>query len=117
MAGPLWDFDWKTFRLDNEEWVTKNHLYFDVLFTDPVFVSRVKQRWNLYEEKLRSIDQFIESEAQRIRNSEEMNHQMWPITQNTNEDIHLSFSEAVARMKQSYQAKLEFMDRGIDAMK
>jgi hypothetical protein len=117
MAGPLWDFDWKTFRLDNEEWVTKNHLYFDILFTDPVFVSRVKQRWNLYEEKLRSIDQFIESEAQRIRNSEEMNHQMWPITQNTNEDIHLSFSEAVARMKQSYQAKLEFMDRGIDAMK
>lgn len=117
MAGPLWDFDWKTFRLDNEEWVTKSHLYFDVLFTDPVFVSRVKQRWNLYEGKFRSVDQFIESEAQRIRNSEEMNHQMWPVTQNTNEDIHLSFSEAVTRMRQSYQAKLEFMDRGIDAMK
>jgi hypothetical protein len=112
-AGPVWDFDWKTFRLDNEEWVTKGHLYYEVLFTDPVFVAAVKERWNLYEAKLRAIPQFIEAEAQRIRNSEEMNHQMWPITQNTNGDIDLSFSEAVARMKSSYQAKLEFMDKGI----
>lgn len=59
---------------------------------------------------------FIESEAQRIRNSEEVNHQMWPVTQNTNEDIDLSFAEAVARMKQSYEAKLEFMDRGIEKL-
>ena len=112
-AGPVWDFDWKTFRLDNEEWVTKGHLYYEVLFTDPVFVAAVKERWNLYEAKLRAIPQFIEAEAQRIRNSEEMNHQMWPVTQNTNQDIDLSFSEAVARMKSSYQAKLEFMDKGI----
>ena len=112
-AGPVWDFDWKTYRLNNEEWVTKNHLYYDVLFTDPVFVAAVKERWNLYETKLRAIPQFIEAEAQRIRNSEEVNHQMWPVTQNTNEDINLSFSEAVARMKMSYEAKLEFMDKEI----
>ena len=112
-AGPVWDFDWKTFRLDNEEWVTKGHLYYEVLFTDPVFVAAVKERWNLYEAKLRAIPQFIEAEAQRIRNSEEMNHQMWPVTQNTNEDIDLSFSDAVARMKSAYEAKLEFMDKGI----
>lgn len=112
-AGPVWDFDWKTYRLNNEEWVTRTHLYYDVLFTDPVFVAAVKERWNLYEPKLRAIPEFIEAEAQRIRNSEEMNHQMWPVTQNTNEDINLSFSEAVARMKMSYEAKLEFMDKGI----
>ena len=112
-AGPVWDFDWKTYRLNNEEWVTKTHLYYDVLFTDPVFVAAVKERWNLYETKLRAIPQFIEAEAQRIRNSEEVNHQMWPVTQNTNEDINLSFSEAVARMKMSYEAKLEFMDKEI----
>lgn len=41
---------------------------------------------------------------------------MWPVTQNTNEDIDLSFAEAVARMKQSYEAKLEFMDRGIEKL-
>lgn len=115
-AGPVWDFDWKTFRSDNEEWVTRNHLYYDVLFTDPLFVDRVKERWNMHVAKLRAIPKFIESEADRIRNSEDVNHQMWPVTQNTNGDIDLSFSEAVARMKRSYEAKLEFMDRGIQAM-
>jgi hypothetical protein len=55
-------------------------------------------------------------EAERIRNSEEMNHQMWPVTKDTNEDIDLSFPEAVARMKQSYEAKLEFMDKAIADM-
>ena len=115
-AGPVWDFDWKTFRLNNEEWVTKNHFYFDALFKDSVFVAKVKERWNLYEAKLRAIPRFIDVEAERIRNSEEMNHQMWPVTKDTNEDIDLSFPEAVARMKQSYEAKLEFMDKAIADM-
>ena len=112
-AGPVWDFDWKTFRLDNEEWVTMNHLYYEALFKDPVFVARVKERWEMHEAKLREIPAFIESEAERIHISESMNHQMWPVTQNTNEDISLAFPEAVARMKKSYEAKLEFMDKEI----
>ena len=115
-AGPVWDFDWKSFRLDNEEWVTKEHLYYDVLFEDPVFVARVKERWNKHEAALREISAFIEAEADRIRNSEGINYRMWPVTQNTNEDIDLSFMEAVARMKQSYEAKLEFMDREIEKL-
>ena len=61
-------------------------------------------------------NRFIDAEAERIRNSEEMNHQMWPVTKDTNEDIDLSFPEAVARMKQSYEAKLEFMDKAIADM-
>ena len=115
-AGPVWDFDWKTFRLNNEEWVSKSCLYFDVLFNDPVFIVTVKERWNKYLPRLREIPGFIQAEADKIRNSEEMNHQMWPVTQDTNGDINLSFSEAVARMKQSYEHKLEFMDREIKAM-
>jgi hypothetical protein len=97
--------------------VTKEHLYFDVLFDDPVFVAKVKERWNKHESRLREIPAFIDSEAARIRNSEVINHQMWPVTQNTNEDIDLTFAEAVARMKQSYENKLEFMDKEIDRLK
>lgn len=116
-AGPVWDFDWKSFRPSNKTWVTKEHLYFDVLFDDPVFVAKVKERWNKHESRLREIPAFIDSEAARIRNSEVINHQMWPVTQNTNEDIDLTFAEAVARMKQSYENKLEFMDKEIDRLK
>ena len=116
-AGPVWDFDWKTFRLNNQEWVSKSTLYYDALFEDPTFVATVKERWNKHLPRFREIPAFIQAEADKIRNSEEMNHQMWPVTQNTNEDINLSFAEAVARMKQSYEQKLEFMDREINAMK
>ena len=115
-AGPVWDFDWKTFRPENDTWVTKNHLYYDAFFADPVFVAKVKERWNLHKEKLRAIPAFIESEAEYIRNSESINHQMWPVTQNTNGDISLSFNEAVQRMVASYETKFEFMDREISVM-
>ena len=115
-AGPVWDFDWKTFRLNNQEWVSKSTLYYDALFEDPTFVATVKERWNKYLPRFREISAFIQTEADKIRNSEEINHQMWPVTKDTNEDIDLSFTEAVARMKQSYEQKLEFMDREINAM-
>ena len=116
-AGPVWDFDWKSFRPSNKTWVTKEHLYFDVLFDDPVFVAKVKERWNKHESRLREIPAFIDSEAARIMTSESINHQMWPVTQNTNEDIDLTFMEAVARMKKSYETKLEFMDKEIEKLK
>ena len=115
-AGPVWDFDWKTFRLNNQEWVSKSTLYYDALFEDPTFVATVKERWNKHLPRFREILAFIQAEADKIRNSEEINHQMWPVTKDTNEDIDLSFTEAVARMKQSYEQKLEFMDREINAM-
>lgn len=115
-AGPVWDFDWKTFRQNHVEWATREHIYYDILFTDPTFKARVKERWNRHVERLRQIPDFIESEALRIRNSEAINHQMWPVTQNTNEDIDLSFPDAVARMKKAYEDKLEFMDREISKM-
>ena len=116
-AGPVRDFDWKTFRLDNEEWVSKSTLYYDILFNDPVFVAAVKERWNKHENRFREIPAFIQAEADRIANSEELNHKMWPVTKDTNGDIDLSFAEAIARMKTSYEQKLEFMDREINAMK
>lgn len=117
IAGPVWDFDWKTFRLNNESWVSKSTLYFDVLFNDPVFVATVKEKWNKHEARFREITAFIQAEADRIKNSEELNYRMWPVTQDTNGDIDLSFAEAIARMKTSYEQKLEFMDREINAMK
>jgi hypothetical protein len=115
-AGPAWDFDWKTFRPQNNTWVTKSHLYYDALFNDPVFVATVKERWGKHRSALLEIPAFIEAEAERIRNSEEMNHAMWPVTQDTNGDIDLTFIEAVERMKKSYETKFDFMDKEISKM-
>ena len=112
--GPAWDYDWKTFR-PHTEFKSNKHLYYDRLFQDPEFKARVKERWNLFRSAFLTIPDYIDAEADAIRNSEVMNHALWPITQNTNGDINLTFDEAVARMKKSYSDKMNWMDRTINA--
>ena len=112
--GPAWDYDWKTFR-PHTEFKSNKHLYYDRLFQDPEFKARVKERWNLFRSAFQTIPDYIDAEADAIRNSEVMNHALWPITQNTNGDINLTFDEAVARMKMSYSDKMNWMDRTINA--
>jgi len=42
-AGPCWDYDFATFE---SKWIVKDAFWFQYLFKDPVFVARVKERWN-----------------------------------------------------------------------
>lgn len=114
-AGPVWDFDWGTFR-PVKEYTIKNTLYYPRLFKNAVFVARVKERWAMFKNKFDQIPAFIESEARRISQSEKMNHSMWPITQSVNEDENLTFEEAVQRMKSSYEQKLQWLDKAIKNM-
>ena len=59
------------------------------------------------------------SEAARIKGSESMNHAMWPcntlevIGYIVNQDEHMTFDQAVARMKSAYESKLNWMDSQI----
>ena len=85
------------------------------MFYPEEFKARVKERWNLFRSAFQTIPDYIDAEADAIRNSEVMNHALWPITQNTNGDINLTFDEAVARMKKSYSDKMNWMDRTINA--
>lgn len=122
--GPVWDFDWETFKPNNNRLILKDQyscLYYSRLFQDSQFKKKVKERWNKHENGFREIIDYIDSEAERIRNSESMNHEMWPITLDApgcqglvNGDEGLSFDEAVARMKKAYSDKLEYMDRTLN---
>lgn len=122
--GPVWDFDWETFKPNNNLLILKDQyscLYYSRLFQDSQFKKKVKERWNKHENGFREIIDYIDSEAERIRNSESMNHEMWPITLDApgcqglvNGDEGLSFDEAVARMKKAYSDKLEYMDRTLN---
>lgn len=110
--GPVWDFDWETFTPINA-FRDIRHLYYGRLFEDPVFKARAKERWNMLKDEFRKIPEFIDSEAERIRSSESMNHILWPVTSNVNKDISLSFDAAVVKMKNSYTDKLNWMDQTI----
>lgn len=114
-AGPAWDFDWGTFR-PGAGFTVKGALYYPRLFQNATFIARVKERWTLLKPEFDKISAFIESEAQRISQSEKMNHSMWPITQTVNGDENMTFEEAVQRMKSSYEEKLQWLDLAISKM-
>ena len=119
-AGPVWDFDWETYVPMN--WFRiKDALYYGRLFQDPKFRSVVKERWVKLSDDFRTLPDFIRSEAEYIRGSEKMNHQMWPIRANVigsfiNGDETMTFEDAVERMISSYEDKLNWMDKQIDRL-
>lgn len=123
--GPVWDFDWETFMPQTSgKLLLKDQytcLYYGKLFQDNEFKKKVKERWNMHEAGFREIIDFIESEGERLKGSDVMNHEMWPITASAsgfqgyvNKDEALSFEEAVSRMKEAYSSKLEYMDKTLN---
>lgn len=114
-AGPAWDFDWGTFR-PGAGFTIKHTLYYPRLFQNATFVARVKERWSLLKPEFDKISSFIASEGERIKQSEKMNHIIWPITQVVNGDESMTFEESVQRMKAAYEEKLQWLDDAISKM-
>lgn len=118
--GPVWDFDWGTFMSNySSDLIIDTKIYYGRLFQDPEFKKKVKERWAILEEGFRGIPEFIDSESARIRNSESMNHSMWPIDPSVigsyiNMDETLSFDDAVEKMKKAYSKRVEILDREIN---
>lgn len=113
--GPVWDFDWETYM--PADWFRiKDALYYGRLFQDRRFVDVVKERWAVLKPEFLTFPEFIRSQAEIIRNSESMNHDMWPVTIYVNQDENMSFDAAVDRMIKSYESKLEWMDKEISRL-
>ena len=113
--GPVWDFDWGTYMV-HTWFLCDKSLYYERLLQDRRFVDKVKERWGMYEDAFRTLPEHIRSEAEKIRVSESINHQMWPITQYINGDEQMSFDEAVESMITAYEKKYDWMDKKIDRM-
>ena len=60
--------------------------------------------------------EIADSEAEKIKHSEEMNHLMWPITKEVNLDESLSFEDAIQRMKDRYEVRFSWLDNEISKM-
>ena len=115
-AGPVWDFDCATFIPNKGRYSTRNSIYYGRLFEDPVFVQRVKERWNTLKAKFDTVSDYIEMEKNRLLKSADINIGMWPISIRINEDETLPFNDAVERMKAAYNAKLQWLDIQINNM-
>ena len=126
-AGPVWDFDWSTFTLDKYTLQNRYCLYFNVLLQQKAFVTRLKYRWNhVLRQEFLTLPEYIDKQADWIRESEEWNHNLWPCYPNplaeqgnngeVNHDEQLSFQEAVDRMKQAILQRIEYMDYEINKL-
>lgn len=117
-AGPVWDFDWGTFRSGSEvsKFRCKDAVWYKYLFRDPSFVKRVKEKWNESKNDYLGTLDFIGDLAPRIRNSVVADKMLWPMTTTVNGDETMDFDSAVETIKNNFKSHLEWMDRKINAM-
>ena len=117
-AGPVWDFDWKTFLPGNTDFCIKEATYYDRLFQDEEFVTIVKNRWKIYKSAFLTLPDKIRSEAKFLRYSAKINHDLWPLdnAEKRNGDELMDFVDAVERMVSTYQNRLEWLDKEIEKL-
>ena len=112
--GPPWDFDAWSFGYANyNRWLTKEEaLYLPRLFKDPLFVHRVKEKWNIYKpiwenEGLR----YLEEQYKRIYKSAKRNDSMWPEWHGNYSKM--TFEKAVEEMHNALIYRIKWMDERI----
>ena len=81
------------------------------MLPNAAFFSHMQQRWAVLKPQFESLNQFIDAQADWIRNSEAVNHQMWPVTTVVNNDESLTFQQAVDRMKLALNQRIDELDK------
>lgn len=61
-----------------------------------------------------SIDEYIITQAESIRHSNEINFAKWPISGDTNGDEKLTFDQAIENMRAGYSNRLQLIDNFIE---
>ena len=115
-VGPPWDFDAWTFGYygTNHFYCTKTALYFEYLFKDPYFVSRMKEKWELYKPIwLDSIPKYIDSQFNKIHRSALRNEKMWPDFCPEAKTAEMTWEQSIKEMKNAFLAQIEWMDNSI----
>lgn len=65
-------------------------------------------RWNELESTFKEIDQYIVETAEKVRESNDVNIKMWPITTSTvNGDESMTYDDAIERMRGAYRYRIE----------
>lgn len=114
-AGPAWDFDCATFMPGRKRGILKSVLWYEYLFKHKQFKEIIKKRWKELYPKFEQIIPYIDEKAKYIELSNERNTEMWPITQNVNLDIDLSFKDAVERLKAAYIERMNELNIEIES--
>lgn len=116
-VGPCWDFDAWSFGLHGKVgtfYSKEEALYYNQLFKDPVFVERVKEKWNIYKPLWeKEIPQFIDSQYDAIHKAAERNEILWPDWHPVNCYPSKTYKQCVEDMKEAFVRQMSWMDQVI----
>lgn len=123
--GPIWDFDLAFGNIDYADscypegfWV-KQAFWYKRLFQDPVFVSKVKERFAYFYNKQSDIMNEINQNAKYLRYSVIENNNKWNVFYNytwPNYDIWGNYQNEVQSMKLWIQKRFEWLKNEFDKM-
>ena len=123
--GPLWDFDIALGNYDNNDnfyyygfWI-KNAEWISRMFNDPIFVEKVKERFNYFYSKKEDIMQEINEKAQYLRYSVQENERCWHTFYSytwPNYDIWGSYQNEVQHMKEWFNSRFEWLKTEFEKM-
>ena len=130
--GPLWDFDLgfggypslfnnprKDIINSTEDWYIKSVQWFDRLFQDPVFVAKVKERFNVFYSKKQEMLDYIDSQASILSKKVVKDNELWGTICDTSSDYEIVNTEYVANvtaLKEWISARLEWLNEHINAL-
>jgi hypothetical protein len=129
--GPLWDFDYHTFALKDEngnnnsrltqwELLTISHktsnrdYYFNRLKGDPEFKRKLIDRWDLHKNDFKQLPTYIRAMAKTLTLSEKANYTVWGAINNPNGnqngDQTLSFDQAIENMIEAFNQRWDWIE-------
>lgn len=114
-AGPVWDFDWGTFR-NVTGWLNQNSIWYSYLLSYPEFTQALKSRWNGHKAALSTIPDYIDECSAKINESLQYDCERWHSYNVVNGDESLSFEESVARLRAAYIARFNWIDGNIGGL-
>ena len=111
-AGPVWDFDYSTFKVVLPVTVNSEAPFLMNFFRKPSFLKVLGERWAAGKERFVAMESFIDSLSNYISASDEQNAKIWPIeiAEDFVGDENKSFPEAIEMMKASFRAKIQELD-------
>ena len=121
--GPLWDFE-EAFgntskNISPEGFVIKNTNWYSRLFQDPVFVAKVKERFDYFYENQLNIISEINANAEYLRYSVKEDNYRWnsyaDYTSST-VSVWMAYGSLVDSMKQWLVARMDWLKKEFDAM-
>ena len=125
--GPIWDMDVAFGNIDQanqtcydpEGFYIKNAQWYNRLFKDPVFVARVKERFNYFYQHQNDILANINADAQYIKYSAQENNDVWHLLNVltwSNHNIWGSYQNEVQDLKVWFTTRMEWLKTQFDKM-